>query len=74
MGLNKYLMKIFEYIESYDKNIIKYMNRFQQQYLQDKLPEYYYSSFGKIGNFKTDNFELFALIANIVVKEVGSWK
>lgn len=73
-GLNKYLIKVIGFIEAYDKNVIKYMNKFQQQYIQDKLPEYYYSAFGKVGNFKTTNFELFALIANIVIREVNSWK
>lgn len=74
MGLNRYLLKVFDGIESYDKGIVKYITRFQQQYLQDKLPEYYYSSFGKIGNFKTDNLELFGMIANIIIREVGSWR
>jgi hypothetical protein len=50
------------------------MRRFQQKYIQDKLPEYYYSAFAKIGDFKTTNFELFALMANIVIREVSSWK
>lgn len=74
IGLNKYMINIFGYIENYDRNVLRYMRKFQQQYLQDKLPEYYYSSFGKVGDFKTTNFELFAMMANIVVKEVNSWK
>ena len=73
-GLNKYMTKVIGYIENYDKDVLKYMRKFQQQYLQDKLPEYYYSSFAKIGDFKTTNFELFALMANIVIREVNSWK
>ena len=73
-GLNRYMTKVIGYIENYDKDVLKYMRKFQQQYLQDKLPEYYYSSFAKIGDFKTTNFELFALMANIVIREVNSWK
>jgi hypothetical protein len=68
------MTKVIGYIENYDKDVLKYMRKFQQQYLQDKLPEYYYSSFAKIGDFKTTNFELFALMANIVIREVSSWK
>jgi hypothetical protein len=73
-GLNKYMIKVIGDIEAYDKNVLKYMRKFQQQYLQDKLPEYYYSAFAKIGDFKTTNLELFGLMANIVIREVGSWK
>lgn len=73
-GLNRYMTKVIGYIENYDRDVLKYMRKFQQQYLQDKLPEYYYSSFAKIGDFKTTNFELFALMANIVIREVNSWK
>ena len=72
-GLNKYMTKVIGYIENYDKDVLKYMRKFQQQYLQDKLPEYYYSSFAKIGDFKTTNFELFALMANIVIREELIW-
>jgi hypothetical protein len=73
-GLNKYLIKVINGIENYDMDVIRYMRKFNQQYMQDKLPEYYYSAFGKIGDFKTTNFELFALMASIVVREVNSWK
>ena len=73
-GLNKYMIKIISYIEAYDKDVLQYMRKFQKQYIQNKLPEYYYSSFAKIGDFKVTNFELFALMANIVIREVNSWK
>lgn len=73
-GLNKYLIKVFDYVESYDMDVFDYITKFNKQYLQDKLPEYYYTPFGKIGNYKTDNFELFGLIANIILKEVKTWK
>ena len=73
-GLNKYLIKVIEYIEAYDDNVLKYMRKFQQQYLQDKLPEYYYSAFAKIGDFKITNLELFGLLSDIVIREVKSWK
>lgn len=73
-GLNRYVIKVIGDIEAYDKNVLKYMRKFQQQYLQDKLPEYYYSAFGKIGDFKIANLELFGMMADIVIKEVNSWK
>ena len=74
MGLNKYLMKVIEYLENYDQDVFQYMRKFQKKYLQDQLPEYYYSAFTKIGDFKTTNFEFFGFLANVVLKEVSSWK
>ena len=73
LGIHKYLCNIFDKIDNYDMSILKYISKFQCQYLQDKLPEYFYVPFGRNGNYKMDNLELFALIANIVLNEVGSW-
>ena len=73
-GLNRYMIKVIGGIEAYDRNILKYMRKFQQKYIQDELPEYYYSAFARIGDFKTTNFEFFALMADIVVREMSSWK
>lgn len=73
-GLNKYLMKVFGYIENYDMTVFKYVSKFNKQYLQDKLPEYYYFPFGKAGNYKNTNLELFAVIADMLIKEVKTWK
>lgn len=73
-GLNRYMIKVINGIEAYDRNILKYMRKFQQKYIQDELPEYYYSAFARIGDFKTTNFEFFALMADIVVREMSSWK
>jgi hypothetical protein len=73
-GLNKYLMKVFSYIENYDMDVFNYVSKFNKQYLQDKLPEYYYFSFGKAGPYKNSNLELFATVAEMLLKEVKTWK
>lgn len=73
LGINKYLCNIFDKIENYDMSVLSYMSKFQKQYLQDKLPEYFYLPFGRNGTYKMDNLELFAFIANIVLSEVRSW-
>lgn len=73
IGLNKYIRTVFSYLENYNPKVLSYISNFQMKYLQDKLPVYYYEPFGKIGNYKTSNFEVLSLIANVVVKEVRSW-
>jgi hypothetical protein len=73
MGINKYLIKIFKYIEDYDPRVLKYMSRFQKQYLQDQFPEFMYTKFGGIGDFKYGNLDLFGFVAKVVVKEMGGW-
>lgn len=67
LGLNKYLIKIFEMLEDKDPDIYDYISTFQKNYLQDKLPEYYYQSFGKVGRYKLDNLNLLSYIAKIVM-------
>ena len=73
LGINKYLCTVFDKIENYDYSILKYLSKFQKQYLQDKLPEYFYVPFGRMGKYKMDNLDLFAFIANIVLTEVRNW-
>jgi hypothetical protein len=73
MGINKYLIKIFKYIEDYDPRVLKYMSRFQKQYLQDQFPEFMYTKFGSIGDFKYGNLDLFGFVAKVVIKEMGGW-
>lgn len=73
LGINKYLRDVFDKIDNYDYSVLEYISKFQMKYLQDKLPEYFYIPFGRNGNYKTDNLELFAFIANIVLMEVKSW-
>lgn len=73
LGINKYLCTVFDKIENYDYSILKYLSKFQKQYLQDKLPEYFYVPFGRMGKYKMDNLDLFAFIANIVLMEVRNW-
>ena len=74
MGFDVYLKKVFGYIENYDENVLKYISRFQKQYLQNKLPEYYYNPFGRHGQYKLSNLELTAFIAQMAIMEVKSWK
>lgn len=75
MGLNRYLQKIFEYVENYDSRIFDYMSKFQKNYLQDQYPEYMYYPFCKMGGkFKISNLEFLAFIANIILQEKRSWK
>lgn len=73
LGINKYLRDVFDKIDNFDPSILKYLSKFQKKYLQDKLPEYFYIPFGRNGNYKIDNLELFAFIANIVLTEVKTW-
>lgn len=74
LGINRYLIKIFKYIDDFeDEQLFRYMTTFQQRYLQDQLQEHFYVSFGKVGNYKFSNLELFAYIANIVLNEVKLW-
>lgn len=74
LGFDVYLKKVFGYLENYDENVIKYINRFQKQYLQNKLSEFYYNPFGRNGQYKFSNLELTAFIAQMVIQEVNSWK
>ena len=70
LGIHKYLINVFDKVENFDPNILKYLSRFQMKYLQDKLPDYFYNPFGRTGNYKMSNLELFAYIANIVLNEM----
>lgn len=70
LGINQYLLTIFRMIEDNNPDVYKYISKFQSQYLQDQLPEYYYIPFGKTGKFKSENLKLFSFIANIVMREV----
>lgn len=74
MGIHRYLCEVFNKIENYDPSIVDYITKFQMKYLQDKLPDYYYIPFGRLGDFKMSNLELFAFIANVVMREIGGNK
>lgn len=67
LGINKYLINIFQMLEDLDTDIYDYITTFQKNYLQDRLPEYYYTSFGKFGQYKLENLHLFSYIAKIVM-------
>lgn len=74
LGIIRHISKIFEMIEDYNDEIFDYMSRFQAQYLQDKLPDYYYIPFCRPAeSFKTYNLQLFAFLANVVLQESRSW-
>lgn len=69
LGINKYLIEIFQMIEDYDDNIFKHMRKFQERYLLEKLPSYYYYPFGRNGGHKIANLDLFAFLANVVLED-----
>lgn len=74
LGLNKHIMAFCDRIDNYDTDILRFISKFQRQYLQDKLPEYYYIPFGTTGVFKMENLQLLAYFANIAIQEVKSWR
>lgn len=73
MGINKYLLTVFEKLENMDPSILQYLKRFQGQYIRDELPNFYYPSFGIVGEYKLENLNLFSYITNIVLKEMRGW-
>lgn len=73
LGMHKYLGTVFDKIENYDSSILDFMSTFQMKYLQDKLPDYYYIPFGKVGTFKISNMNLLSFIANVVLNEMRGW-
>lgn len=73
LGLCKFLFGVFLKLENYDPSILKYLNRFQKEYLTDKLPQYYYVPFGRTGKFKMDNLKLLSYIANVTLEEMKGW-
>ena len=74
LGIVQHLVKIFELLEACDDSIIPYMKKFHKKYLRDKLPDYYYTAFPRLGNFKMDNFQLFAFLMNVIRYDMRSWK
>lgn len=70
LGINQYLLTVFEKLEEYDDRLFPYLRKFQRQYLQDKLPEYFYIPFGNTGKFKTENLKLLSYIARITMQEM----
>jgi hypothetical protein len=73
MGISRYLVKVFKYIENYDIQVLSYLSKFESEYLTDRYPEFMYSPFGMPGVFKFSNLDLFAYIAKIVLKETDKW-
>lgn len=73
LGIHQYICTVFDKIENYDTSVLQYLSKFQKNYLQDKFPEYYYTTFGKYGNYKMDNLKLFSFIANVVLDEMKGW-
>ena len=73
LGINVYLRKVFGMLENYDDEVFDYISKFQTKYLQDKLADYYYIPFGKLGHYKTDNLQLLAFVASVVLEETKRW-
>lgn len=70
MGMNIHLLKIFEMMENYDDDIIAYLRKFQKKYLNDQLPDCYYTPFGHVGPFKGENLKFLSHLAKIVTQEM----
>lgn len=73
LGINKYLLKIFNMMELCDESVLDYIRKTQTKYLQDKLPDHFYIPFGRMGAHKTENLGLFAFIANAVIGDMYEW-
>ena len=73
LGMNKYLCIVFNKLENYDTDILNYLSRFQKNYLQDKLPDFYYNPFGRNGVYKMGNVGLLSFIAKVVLSEMKGW-
>ena len=74
MGMNKYLTKVFTFIDNYDNRIFDFLSKFQNNYLKDQYPEFFYHPFCKMGGgYKVANLDFLAFIANIVISEVKGW-
>lgn len=74
LGINKFLGVIFDKLENYDETMLEYLSTFESKYIQDKLPEYYYVPFGRLGTYKLANLSLFGFIANVAINEMKSWR
>lgn len=74
LGMNLHLRKFFQMMEDCDDEVFAYLSKFQKQYLQDKLPQQYYSAFGRIGEYKSYNLQLLAYLATIAIEESKHWR
>jgi hypothetical protein len=70
LGINQYLLNVFQLLEDNNPDIYPFLTRFQRLYLQDKLPEYYYIPFGNTGKYKLENLKLLSFIAKLTMNEV----
>lgn len=70
LGINQYLLNVFQLLEDNNPDIYSFLTRFQRLYLQDKLPEYYYIPFGNTGKYKLENLKLLSFIAKLTMNEV----
>ena len=70
MGMCQHILNIFNKIDQCDDDIYEYLRKFQRQYLQNKLPEYYYLPFGNTGKFMYENLKLLSFLAQVVMHEM----
>lgn len=73
-GLTKYLCNVFKYIENYDPKIMKYISRFQKNYLQDQYPEFMYTPLCTTGSYKLTNLDFLSFVAKVILRERSTWK
>ena len=73
LGIHKFLCNVFNKVDNYDTDILPFLSKFQKNYLQDKLPEFYYVPFGRTGEYKMGNIGLLSFVAKVVLAEMKGW-
>lgn len=73
LGINKYLLKVFDMIELCDEGVIDYVKKIETRYITDRLPDFFYIPFGKVGKHKMENLQLFAFVANAIIGDMYEW-
>jgi hypothetical protein len=73
LGIHKYLCTVFDKVENYDPEILDFLSKFQRRYLQDKLQDFFYIPFGRMGDYKMSNLGLLSFVAKVVLEEMKGW-
>lgn len=73
LGIHKYLCTVFDKVENYDPEILDFLSKFQRKYLQDKLQDFFYIPFGRVGDYKMSNLGLLSFVAKVVLEEMKGW-
>ena len=73
LGIHKYLCTVFDKVENYDPEILDFLSKFQRRYLQDKLQDFFYIPFGRMGDYKMSNLGLLSFVTKVVLEEMKGW-